>query len=222
MIEFAVPIPEAPAGADPEYDDRRQLVEGRREGQPQMSRPATVIGTVAEEAVFSRTFDGSNVVSLFSGLTFDRVQGKAKYHLDEGLAQFQDAITIAATYKHSMYPTAVYRSDHRVDLSVRQDEVEPHSSQSDTYIHRDHMWHEWSHIYIVSDACPTEFFEVDPPGTDQYNREYGEFKAEELSEPFVPQPYEVVFTNNTSLHRSPIMEEGGRRTFLRLVYEHAL
>jgi len=222
MIEFGVPLPTAAAGVDPEYDNRYQLIEARHEGQPQMSRPPTVVGTVVDEALFSCPFDGSSVASLSSALTFDREQGEVRYRMDEGLAQFEEAIRIAATYEHGMYPTAVHRADRGVGLRIRQNEVEPGSSQSSSDIHRDGMWHEWLHIYVVSDACPTEFFEVDPPGTDEHNRDRGDFGAEELGDPFVPQPYEVVFVNNTGLHRSPMLEEGGHRTFLRLVYEHAL
>lgn len=48
-----------------------------------------------------------------------------------------------------------------------------------------------------------------------------DIQPDELGSALVPPEYEVAFTNSTNLHRSPVLESGGHRTFLRLYYIHA-
>src|SRR5665213_1823482 len=120
-----------------------------------------------------------------------------------------------------MYPEAQYRYGSLAALSIDQATVKPGENQragKPLQVHRDGTLGQWEHIYVVTDSHPTEFFEWPEPGVAGSGRA---IEPDELGPAFVPPEYEVAFTNSTNLHRSPVIESGAHRTFLKLAYTHA-
>ena len=139
---------------------------------------------------------------------------------------------MVATYEHSVHPGAMYRSskgalalEGQVKLTIDQDEISPGSAQrgrSNGEVHRDDHSLDvptWLHMYVASDSSPTEFFAVDQPGIAGQGYD---LDPQKLGKPVTAGEYEVAFANSTSLHRSPVVTQGGQRTFLRLQYLHAV
>jgi hypothetical protein len=221
MVSLEIPIPEIPVDRDPYYDARHHLVEAQGNGQPIISAGGRAIGILANRAAFSSVqVPGLNMPEM--SLDFNRDNSYVRYYIPDKLAAFQEAIEIAARYEHSRYPDAVYVFD-KVILAADQTMTKPGFAQrgdQDGKVHRDCGWEDWVHLYVVSDSNPTEFFEADKPGIAGGHG--APVPAPTLSDPYVPLPHEVAFANSTSLHRSPVIPEGGDRTFLRLMYVHDL
>jgi hypothetical protein len=220
MYTLEVPIPESPIGVDAVYDDRHQLIEKMRDGGPLISARPVIIGKLANRATFA---DCQRLPGQMASIGFEYNQGTVRYDLANQFAPLIEAIRAVATYEHSMYPQAAYL-ENAVTLTLDQRDVVAGRAQRgdpDGGAHRDGGGYAWLHFYVVSDAYPTEFFEVSDPGIEGYYSG-NTLETSELGEPFVPQEYEIACANTTALHRSPVIEEGGKRTFLRIVYEHDL
>jgi hypothetical protein len=221
MYTLEVPIPESPIGVDAVYDDRHQLIEKMRDGGPLISARPVIIGRLADRETFAdcQQLPGR----IMTSIEFEYNQDTVRYYLADQFAPLREAIQVAATYEHSMYPQAAYL-ENAVTLTLDHRDVVAGRAQRgdvDGGAHRDGGGYEWLHFYVVSDAYPTEFFEVSNPGVEGYYSG-STLETSELGEPFVPQEYEIACANTTALHRSPVIEEGGKRTFLRIVYEHDL
>jgi hypothetical protein len=250
-LEFALPAAE-PAGAHMPYYRRRELMEATLAKEPVLSTAPDIVGALADKTGFSGLIDFAGLmdpqndsfrelvpahrypvtrkaVGLLLPFEVDTAAGVAAYTLPDELEQFAEAIQLAATHEHTAYPAAAYETREGVKVSageakltVDQEVISPGRAQrGDTTgkAHRDGPWGHWLHLYMVSDTFPTEFFTVSDPGVARVS---SEIPAQKLGERIVPAVFEVAFANSTSLHRSPVIEERVRRTFIRLTYDHAL
>jgi len=241
MVELEIPLtPGLSAAADGDYDNRHRLAEALGNGLPAISSQARLIGGLLDQDGFSRQLDFSSLVEsrnrLFSSATsnlvrqtcelklpfeIDHEAALATYQVPDELVQFSEAIRMIARYEHSTYPQAQYRHGDQAALSIDQATVAPGETQRSRKlleVHRDGTLGQWQHVYVVTDSHPTEFFEWPEPGVAGSGRG---IEPDELGPALVPPEYEVAFTNSTNLHRSPVIEGGGHRTFLRLSYTHA-
>jgi hypothetical protein len=239
MIKLEVPLlPPQPARFDPEYQRRHRYAEAAKSRLPFISSSPRVIGALDRQTEFSKEIDfdavlhphdeaaspehrkgARKVIGLKLPFEVYYERGLAVYSLVDELEQFGEAISMAAAYEHSHYPQAAY-ADGSVMMSLEQSVVSPGLAQRGGIggeIHRDGSPYQWHHLYMASDRNPTEFFTVGEPGIVRSGKAVS---PTDLEAPFVPAAYDIAFANSTTLHRSPIIEEGGLRTFFRLSYQH--
>lgn len=134
------------------------------------------------------------------------------YQVPDSLRQFGGAILAIATHEHATYKTAQYKA---ISISTTQSTVGAGKQQRGPMgAHRDGFNIHRLHIYVVSDVNPTEFYPSPEPLRDDVVVDGSRVAV-------VADPYQIVYANRTTHHRSPIFEEAARRTFLRVTYEHA-
>lgn len=208
---------------DPAYATRRQWLERHAAWEATPSSVPFAVGRLVAEKTFSRPMPGiskSARVDLASGGQFgveiDRDHDKVRYvGLPDKVAQFGEALTRIAAHEHAAYPDAVYA---HVGITVDQTKVLPGGTQRGDQIHRDGYPNDprWAHIYVVSDSSPTEFI------TNAEGFVLPEPLTESGFEVVSGRPYDVMFSNVTSFHRSGYSPDGSRRTFLRVGYWYDL
>ena len=198
---------------DPYYSARLEL----RRRAP--SLPVIMLGRLTNRLAFSQPLNRRHQSCMWPrgihadlGIEHDDENGIVTYAFPEALNQFEEAITLIAGHEHSAYPDATYES---VTIESRQSVVEADTSQiQNEEFHRDALRGEWRHIYVVGDKQPTEFITFD----DQTNEQF--YDNGESDDVITADPYQVVYANSTTFHRSPKFIETSWRTFLRVTYIH--
>ena len=215
-----------PSLIDPHYGERFEITTTQRAP----SYPALPIGQLAKTATFSAPLQLSpNISELgwsapkagYGGeetqLDIREEDGDLVYEIPDALGQFDEAIKKIAAHEHAAYPNAARSA---VYLTIRQSLVWAGVSQISTpEFHRDTPLSIWSHVYTVSDTDPTLFMSSDEAIAD---RQLNKVPAANSNMVMTPKPYEIVFANGTTFHSSPELKEDSLRTFLRIIYEHAL
>lgn len=226
MNELVIHLPEGkPVESDPDFERRAELLYARGL-EPMVYRKPKVIGSIANRELFSggiildEGLKGSIKTLSFSEELDART---VIYEIPETLelAALKEVITIIAFHEHGNYPAETRIQPTGAELTIDQAVVPPGESQRGDRIHWDGT-SGWEHIYLVSSNNPTQFYWTNGPkaiGLEGMGVN-GHIDPTGLDGPYVPEDYEIVMANSTTPHASPIMPNGGSRTFLRLAYEH--
>lgn len=205
----------APELIDPAYENRHELTDIAP------SLPVMNLGRLTDLDSFSGRFDqgGRGAEWLPTGHDIDELHidygdAAVRYEFPSHLAQFSEAIGLIAAHEHGAYPDAIYE---RVTIEAQQSQVARHKTQRGSEVHRDGGRGAWQHVYLVSDQYPTEFFV-----SEKLTSDWRTYTRLLLRSTVSAEPYEVVYANRTTFHRSPRVPEDCVRTFLRATYVHDL
>lgn len=230
---------------DPDYARREAILADLKERRPVSSAHIRLLGTLSNRDTFVQPVDFESLApsqrsgherrDLVSGnyeigFSFDPAAMHAVYQVPPQLIQFAEAITLVAQHEHGLYADAQH-SGSILKFSVDQRPVLPGQAQRASIgshvAHRDWVPTTWAHNYMVANRYPTEFFPFDRTAAASLTN-YEAYCASQpicIDDEFTPtpvtsEPFEVAYANNTAYHRSPVMTEGGARTFLRMSYHH--
>jgi len=222
MSELIVALPYGAVSPDEGVEKRLERFEAVRFDEPVIFPKPRVIGRIANREAFSAPHDHRGDFRL--PFSIDPTKAEVKYEIPPGLAQLQEAIEIIAKHEHGNFPHEQRPAPTQADATIDQSIVEPGETQRGDRIHLDGHMGRWENIYLVSSSSPTEFFWTDEPACLKFRGMglSGEIEKEGLEGPYVPGDYEIVLANSTVPHASPVVQEGGPRTFLRVAYEHSL
>ena len=229
IIENSLAEP-VPMATDSDYERRQELMDRLCTTGIHSSAPI-ILGSLVNQVAFSelvpdlRSVPGSVAAEPDHGyflLDFGHndIRSRLYCQLPPQLGQFEEAVALIARYEHQKFPQARYEGP--AHLTIDQSTVEPGEQQRESTvghpIHRDGL-SLWLHNYVVADYRPTEFFETDKPILGRSVDE-GILRAIGARQGG-GREYDVVFSNSTALHRSPIISDRVVRTFLRLTFTHA-
>jgi hypothetical protein len=242
---FNLEIPAQPVAVelvDPDYQNRSELtiaspslpvvMLGRLANRQQFSskfKPGPKSREFYLLGENSPLFDNSEMERIY----FEPGSGdsRARYQLPDELRQFSEAITLIASHEHNAYTDAKY---DKIAITARQSQVSPGSMQvmeeyydedgrvavnddEEEIAHRDGTPGDWSHLYMVSDTLPTEFYPDEATTDEDYLILYGS------ADKVIPEPYQIASANRTTFHRSPNADDLIlSRTFLRMTFIHDL
>lgn len=210
-----------------------------------LANQAAFISPIDFNALAGLALAGGNkrpLTSIFEiPFTINRSRKAARYIIPAALKQFSEAIAKIAQHEHGLYPFArYYGALNATRLTVDQTPVQPGGSQRGScnskflghYIrmaHRDGDPKQiWEHGYVVKSNQSPDYFALDPVPDELAHSEAYRDSAEIPITPELDaahegvEPFEIAFSSNSTYHASPILIAGGRPTFLRLAYRHAV